>query len=333
MKQATSLFKTIANIKESNEKVYYTEGKSLCQPFNCILSKTIFKEVNCSENNVNSLSLKTLFSLFLKMLMTESGLKNGTVYLQTLRQVCQLLASKNDEKVAVHLITSGLNLFYEVEVENILDIESCLTVLFQMYSNLFSYQLTISNYLLSLKTIDSHLNQIKWKFKHKIVQGECFLTLCNTVAMFKKNCSESSMLSKIQDITESLKSFVNRTQDTYISSVCETMLSLITSSHKHANEMPPKVPEVCLESFLNMIWNVFHVLKVFKTRTPHLLLCLGEICIFLIESSRECNVKVFKEIVLLIVQVETEAVELIKDMWTSEVIDSRIESSSVAMCK
>lgn len=332
LKQATSLFKTIVKIKKSNEKAYKDEGKSLHRPFSSILSKTILKEAKCSETSINQSNVTTLFSLLLSMLKTDKVLQNGTAYLQTVQHVCQL-CSKKDEKVAVRLITSGLKFFYEVEVENIVDIESSLSLLFQIYGNLFSYQLIVSSYFLALSTVDSHLNQVKWNFKDSVNQGECFLLLCNTVTIFKKDCTESSLLSKIQANNEILESFLHRTQDSYIKSACETLLSLITTSHKTVNQKQHLIPEICLEPFLQMLWNMFNVLRVFKTGTSNLLLCLGETCIFIAESSTEYSVTVLKGIIPLIVQVETKAIELTKELWTSDVIDSRMENLSVLICK
>lgn len=330
LKQATSLFKTIVKIKESNEKVYKDGGKSLHHPFSNSLIKTILKEAKCSETSINQSNVTTLFSLLLSMLKTDNVLQNGTAYLQTLQHVCQL-CSKKDEKVAVRLITSGLKLFYEVE--NIVDIESSLSLLFQIYANLVSYQFTVSSYFLALSAVDSHLNQVKWKFKDNVNQGESFLLLCNTVAIFRKDCTESSMLSKIQLNNKILESFLHLTKDSYIKSACETLLSLIITSHKSVNQKLPLIPEICLEQFLQMLWNMFNVLKAFKTDTSNLLLCLGETCIFIIDSTKEYSVTVLTDIVPLIVHVQTEAIELTKELWTTDVMDSRMENLSVLICK
>lgn len=332
MKEATSLFKTIVKIKKSNETVYKNEGKSLHHPFSSILSKTILKEAKCSENSINQSNIITLFPLLLSMLKTDNVLQNGTAYLITLQHVCQF-CSKKDEKVAVRLITSGLKFFYEVEVKNIVDIESSLSLLFQIYANLFSYQLNVSSYFLALSTVESHLNQVKWKFKDNVNRGESFLLLCNVVTIFRKDCTESSMLSKIQANNKILESFLHLTQDSYIKSACETLLSLIINSHKNVNQKPPPIPETCLEPFLQMLWNMFNVLTVFNAGTSNLLLCLGETCIFLAESSTEYSMTVLKDIVPLIVQVETKAIELTKEIWTTDVIDPRMENLSVLICK
>lgn len=330
MKQATGLFKTIVNIKKSNEKVYKDEGKSLHNPFSSILSKTILKEATCNETSINQSNITTLFSLLLSLLKTDDVLQNGTAYLQTLQHVCQI-CSKNDEKVAVRLITSGLKFFYEVE--NTVDIESSLSQLFQIYANLVSYQFTVSSYFLALITVDSHLNQVKWKFKDNVNQGESFLLLCNTVAILRKDCTESSMLSKIQLNNKILESFLHRTDKSYIKSACETLLSLMVTSHKTGNPKCPPIPEICLEPFLQMLWNTFNVLKVYKTITSNLLLCLGEIFMFIAESSTEYSVTVLKDIVPIIVQVQTEAIEISKELWTTDVMDSRMESVLVLLCK
>lgn len=330
MKQATGLFKTIVNIKKSNEKVYKDEGKSLHNPFSSILSKTILKEATCSETSINISNITTLFSLLLSLLKTDDVLQNGTAYLQTLQHVCQI-CSKNDEKVAVRLITSGLKLFYEVK--NTVDVESSLSQLFQIYANLVSYQFIVSSYFLALTTVDSHLNQVNWKFKDNVNHGESFLLLCNTVAILRKDCTESSMLSKIQLNNKILESFLHLTDNSYIKSACETLLSLIVTSHKTGNPKCPPIPEICLEPFLQMLWNTFNVLKVYKTITSNLLLCLGEIFIFTAESSTEYSVTVLKDIVPIIVQVQTEAIEITKELWATDVMDSRIESVSVLICK
>lgn len=330
MKQATGLFKTVVNIKKSNEKVYKEEGKSLHNPFSSILSKTILKEATCSETSINQSNITTLFSLLLSLLKTDDVLQNGTAYLHTLQHVCQI-CSKNDEKVAVRLITSGLKFFYEVE--NTVDIESSLSQLFQIYGNLVSYQFNVSSYFLALTTVDSHLNQVKWKFKDNVNQGESFLLLCNSVAILRKNCTESSMLSKIQLNNKILESFLHLTDNSYIKSACETLLSLIVTSHKTGNPKCPPIPEICLEPFLQMLWNTFNVLKVYKTITSNLLLCLGEIFMFIAESSTEYSVTVLKDIVPIIVEVQTEAIEITKELWTTDVMDSRMESVSVLICK
>lgn len=330
MKQATGLFKTIVNIKKSNEKVYKEEGKSLHNPFSSILSKTILKEATCSETSINQSNITTLFSLLLSLLKTDDVLQNGTAYLHTLQHVCQI-CSKNDEKVAVRLITSGLKFFYEVE--NTVDIESSLSQLFQIYANLVSYQFIVSSYFLALTTVGSHLNQVKWKFKDNVNQGESFLLLCNTVAILRKDCTESSMLSKIQLNNKILESFLHLTDNSYIKSVCETLLSLIVTSHNTGNPKCPSIPEICLEPFLQMLWNTFNVLKVYKTITANLLLCLGEIFTFITESNTEYSVTVLKDIVPIIVQVQTEAIEITKELWTTDVMDSRMESVSVLICK
>lgn len=330
MKQATGLFKTVVNIKKSNEKVYKEEGKSLHHPFSSILSKTILKEATCSETSINQSNITTLFSLLLSLLKTDDVLQNGTAYLHTLQHVCQI-CSKNDEKVAVRLITSGLKFFYEVE--NTVDIESSLSQLFQIYANLVSYQFNVSSYFLALTTVDSHLNQVKWKFKDNVNQGESFLLLCNSVAILRKNCTESSMLSKIQLNNKILESFLHLTDNSYIKSACETLLSLIITSHKTGNPKCPPIPEICLEPFLQMLWNTFNVLKVYKTITSNLLLCLGEIFMFIAESSTEYSVTVLKDIIPIIVEVQTEAIEITKELWTTDVMDSRMESVSVLICK
>lgn len=323
-----TLFQTIVKFKQANLKSYQDDAKSLHNPFCFILRESVMKVVSREDNTLDKSFLSVLFSLLLEVNSENKTLSSGIILLESILQAVQVV-SKRDDKQTVRLITTGLNILYKSD--NVKDVNVSLTMLFQIYTFLFYSQNKISGCHSALAAIKSQLDYAKWKFSENVRLGECFLLACNSVNLFMWNCTENTMIKKIQDNINVLKAFKNSEEDEKILATCGFVAFLLIHAHSNEKQSIPVLPEICLKPFFVMVLNLCMIIKNSSNHKSDFLRAISFNFFLLAEANQAYSKKVLKSCVTEILKTRDCIQNTLKELISTN--PSKAVKDTSLICK
>ncbi|XP_046677606.1 uncharacterized protein LOC124365708 [Homalodisca vitripennis] len=316
MDQMAKLLDIVVEFKNDKLKLYETEGKPLHDHFINIFVKAL-KKLVCKDSSAENLAvILSLLAIMWKLLVVKKTVRNGTVYLSTIRQGAQVLGKQN-QKAAVRLISAGLKPLYDIETVE--DLETCLPQLFKVYSNLYNLQFKISGHHSALLAVRSHLDLVKWKCSQQKVHAECFMILCNATKLFMWDYEEPAFTKKVQDNIDVLTSFQGLSKNDSVNAACSLMELMLMNMHRSPRKESSVLSKGSLKPFLQMLLLLYGVFDDSGGgRTDHMK-CLTDIFRFVInmeETQRDRDE--LKQCVDVLVQARIQLITAVKSMISTD---------------